>query len=127
MPGMVFLLWLWVAFLARDVGCSWTTREAKWLLCWGDGEVAMIHRVEEHRSWRQWGWEYFDYHLKIDGEEDKLVWRQAVTILNHHGYGAHDRGVSFALWLLVILYGALWFGSAAFSQHRRHQLLKRGP
>jgi hypothetical protein len=120
MPGFVFLLFLWIAFLRTVQTACWTTENSQWFISWGDSNIALGHHLEAAPSWRrELGFELLDE--SSDSDEELIYFPRAFSFGNLTVGTAQIRDLWISNWFALTLYSTAWISSLVWWQKRKRR------
>ena len=119
-PGFLFLLWLWGAFLSETWRAGWRMRSGEYSLICGDAYVAF--RIVEGDPGKRYNPRPLGFYTdrnSLPASHETLILPPAVVQDNH---GA-SRFMTFYLanWYLALSYAILWLGGLAIWQLRKQR------
>lgn len=121
-PGLLFLLWSWIALIRRDVGMSWSTERSVWVVGSCDGSVAVLHRSNRshglhlRQGYEQWSEPYLE-----PGEQAMPFARPFHWHSGSPDSADAETGIGVAWWLLVTGYSLAWIATLGAWQRIRHR------
>jgi hypothetical protein len=120
LPGFLFLIWIWWAYLRTPQSISWGTKKAEYCFGWGDSDVGFVVNK-------------YEFYIGLEGSpelgfytrEEPLYPEDETIILKPALYLYKGRvGIKVAQWSVVAVYVILWVGSLAAWQQRKRRLMR---
>ena len=119
-PGIVFLLFLWIGFLRTVQSACWKTENGQWFIGWGDSNIALGHHLEAAPSWRrELGFEFFDDPL--DDEEETTYLPRAFSFGDSTVGTTRSRDFWISNWFALTLYSSVWISTLVWWQKRKQR------
>jgi hypothetical protein len=119
-PGFVFFLFVWIAFLRTVQEACWTTEKSEWFISWGDSNIALGHRLEATPSWRRdLGFEFFDDPLDVD--EEIIYFPRAFSFGDSTVGDTQIQDLWISNWFALTLYSSVWISTLVWWQKRKQR------
>ncbi len=118
LPGLLFLIWAWWAYLRTAHSISCGTEKAEYCLGWGDSDVAFVINRRESYTGLEGSPElgFYTRQEPLGPEDETILFKPAL-------YLDSDRfGIFVGQWVVVVVYTVLWLGGVALWQRRKFRI-----
>ena len=118
LPGLLFVLWIWFAYLGMEASVSWGTRKAEYCLGCGDSSVGFV--VNKH---------VLPYTGLEGSPEQGFYWRQDLIEPEYRNpifaralsFDTDRIGIFVGNWIIAVFYLTIWLGGLAIWQRRKRR------
>lgn len=118
LPGFLYLLWNWGAYLRTPTSVSWGTQKAEYCLGWGDARIGFVIINNEYRTNHSVEGPdigFISYQDTLAPADETRFFAPALDLDDFR------IGIHVGSWVAVSLYVVAWLGGVAIWQRRRHR------